>query len=161
VEVAEGLTRILRAQGDGRGDLIAILQEVQAEFGYLPKEALLGVAKFLQIPESLVYSVATFYNQFRLTPLGRRPIKVCMGTACHLSGGELVLEAVQRELDVDLGGLTSDGEFSLDRVACIGCCAIAPAMVIGDAVYPKMTPWKVVEVLTTIKSEIQEANKGD
>lgn len=128
-----------------------LLQEVQARFGYLPREAMQEIARFLQIPGSAVYGVATFYNQFRFTPLGKHPIKVCMGTACHMQGGRLVSEALERELDIQVGGITEDGEFSLDRVACIGCCMMAPVMVVGEAVYPKMTPLKVEEALTQFK----------
>ena len=109
------------------------------------------VADFLGIPGSTVYGIATFYNQFRFTPLGKQPVRVCMGTACHMAGGQLVLEAVARELDIEVGGITPDHEFSLDRVACVGCCALAPVVVVDDSVYPRMTPPKVEEVLVFIK----------
>lgn len=112
---------------------------------------MLQVADFLEIPESTVYGIATFYNQFRFTPLGKHPVKVCMGTACHLAGGKLVLEAMARELDIQVGGITPDHEFSLERVACVGCCALAPVVVIADSVHPKMNPPKVEEVLVLLK----------
>ena len=112
---------------------------------------MLAIAEFLEVPASTVYGIATFYKQFRFTPLGRHPVKVCMGTACHLAGGRLVLEAMARELDIEVGGITPDHEFSLDRVACIGCCTLAPVIVIDDAIYSRMTPPKVEEVLVSIK----------
>lgn len=133
------------------GSLIPLLQEVQRSQGYLPKEAMQAIAHFLEIPEVEVYGIATFYNQFRLLPLGRYPIKVCMGTACHLAGGKLVLEALERELEIEVGGITADGKFSLDRVACLGCCMLAPVMIIREQIYPKMRPFKVEEVLTQYK----------
>jgi len=139
-----------------RSELIPLLQEVQARFGYLPEEAMARVGEFLAIPETTVYSVATFYNQFRLTPLGKHPIRVCMGTACHMLGGKLVSEAFERELDIEVGGITPDGRFSLDRVACVGCCMLAPVVLVGETPYPRMTPAKVEEVLVTFGPESTE-----
>jgi len=128
--------------------LIGILQDAQSREGYLSNAVMLQVAKFLDIPSSTVWGVATFYNQFRFTPPGRQSVRVCMGTACHLAGGQLVLDAVARELKVEVGGTSEDREFDLDRVACIGCCALAPVVTIGKDVYPRMTPPKVEEVAT-------------
>src|SRR4030042_426120 len=105
------LRQILSRYRGERVELTPILQEAEEEFGYLSKEVMLQVADFLQIPESAVYGVATFYNQFRFTPIGKHPIKVCLGTACHMGGGNLILEAMERELEVKVGGLTADGEF--------------------------------------------------
>ncbi|MBN2463863.1 MAG: NADH-quinone oxidoreductase subunit NuoE [Dehalococcoidia bacterium] len=150
------LADILTADKKDRRYLISLLQRVQYKLGYLSNEAMLAIADFLEIPESTVYGVATFYNQYRFTPLGKHPVKVCVGTACHLAGGKLVLEAMARELDIDVGGITTDHEFSLDRVACVGCCALAPVVVVGDSVYPRMTPPKVEEVLVTVKPVSQE-----
>lgn len=138
-----------------RAELIPILQEIKGTFGYLPKETLLELADFMQIPPSTIYSVATFYNQFRFIPLGKHPIQVCMGTACHMKGGKLSLEALERELEIKVGGLTPDGEFSLDRVACIGCCVMAPVIIVGEDIYPKMTPLKVEEALVRFKEKRQ------
>ncbi len=140
--------------------LIDILQGIQAQQGYLSREAMLEVAQFLDIPASAVWGVATFYNQFRFTPPGKRPVRVCLGTACHLAGGHLVLEAMARELKLEIGGTSEDREFDLDRVACIGCCALAPVVTIGEHVYPKMTPPKVEEVLVSVKPPISGENPG-
>ena len=150
-ELKPELSDILTPNKRDRRYLISLLQQVQQKLGYLSTEAMADIADFLDIPESSVYGIATFYNLFRFTPMGKHPVKVCMGTACHLAGGRLVLEAMARELDTQVGGITSDHEFSLDRVACVGCCALAPVVVVGDSVYPRMTPPKVEEVLVTIK----------
>ena len=150
-ELNEELADILTPSKKDRRHLISLLQQVQHKLGYISKDAMLAIADFLEIPESTVYGIATFYNLFRFTPLGKHPVKVCMGTACHLAGGRMVLEAMARELDIQVGGITPDQEFSLERVACVGCCALAPVVVVSESVYPRMTPPKVEEVLVTIK----------
>ncbi len=113
------------------------------------------IAQFLEVPPGTVYSVATFYNQFRFVPSGKHPVKVCLGTACHLAGGTLILEAAERELDIKVGQVTPDREFSLERVACIGCCAIAPVMTVNETVYPKLTPVKVEEAFVLLKPPVE------
>jgi len=150
-ELDKQLADILSTDRKDRRYLIPLLQEVQRKLGYMSKEAMLKIAEFLEIPGAAVYGVATFYNQFRFTPLGKHPINVCMGTACHLAGGKLVLEAMARELNIEVGGITEDKEFSLDRVACVGCCALAPVVVINDDVHPRMNAQKVEEVLVLTK----------
>jgi len=155
-KVKAQLREILARYKGERVELIHILEEVQERLGYLPKEALLEIADFVHTPASAIFGVATFYNRFRFTPIGRHPIRVCMGTACHLQGGSLVMEALERELEIKVGGVTPDEEFSLDRIACVGCCVLAPVIVIGREVSPKMTPFKVEEVLAGLK-EPQEA----
>ena len=147
----ERLSHILSHHKPERFELIPILQEVEEEFGYLPREAMLEAANFTQIPASDVFGIATFYNRFRFTPLGKHPVKACMGTACHMVGGALVLDALERELGVKVGDITHDGEFSLDRVACIGCCFLAPVVVIGEDIHPRVTPFKVEEILAGLK----------
>ena len=151
-EIKKQLDGILTPDKQEKRRLIAILQEVQQKLGYLPREAMLRIAGFLDIPSSTVYSVATFYNQFRFVPPGKYQVSVCMGTACHMAGGKLVLEAMARELDIEVGGVTEDREYSLDRVACIGCCALAPVVTINESIYARMTPPKVEEVLYLSKS---------
>ncbi len=130
-----------------RGDLISILQEVQAKFGYLPEDAMRRVAQFVRVPVSQVYGVATFYALFRLTPGGKRTIRVCQGTACHVQGGPGILAAIKDKLKVTPGGTTPDGNFTLEVVSCIGACALAPNMTIDKEVYGQMTPAKVDEIL--------------
>jgi NADH-quinone oxidoreductase subunit E len=133
-----------------RSDLIAILQEVQSRVGYLPEEAMQRVAKHVGVPESEVYGVATFYSQFRLKPGGKRTIRVCQGTACHVQGGAVILKAIEDELGVGPGGTTSDGNFTLETVACLGACALAPNMTVDDEMYGQLTPEKSLEILQEI-----------
>ncbi len=130
-----------------RGDLISILQEVQAKFGYLPEEAMRRVAQFVRVPVSQVYGVATFYALFRLTLGGKRTIRVCQGTACHVQGGPRILAAIKDKLKVTPGGTTPDGNFTLEVVSCIGACALAPNMTIDKEVYGQLTPEKVAGIL--------------
>jgi NADH-quinone oxidoreductase subunit E len=159
-ELAEQLADILTPDKKARRYVIPLLREVQQKLGYLSREAIEAIADFLEIPGSTVYGIATFYNLFRFKPLGKHVVRVCMGTACHMAGGQLVLEAMARELDIQAGDITPDHEFSLDRVACIGCCALAPVVTIGDSIYPRMNPPKVEEVLVTVKPVSQgEAEK--
>ncbi|MCS7281269.1 MAG: NADH-quinone oxidoreductase subunit NuoE [Desulfobacterota bacterium] len=127
--------------------IIETLIRIQKDFGYLPEEKLKEVATLFGVPESQIWGVATFYNVFRLKPKGKTHIKICMGTACHLSGGERVLEAAERELKITVGDTTPDLRFSLERVACIGCCMLAPVVVVDGKVYPRMSPLKFEELL--------------
>ena len=140
-------------RGD-RGNLIAILQEVQARFGYLPEAAMQSVARFINVPESQVYGVATFYSQFRLTPTGKKMIRVCQGTACRVQGGARILEEVKRRLGIAPGGTTSDGTFTLETVACPGTCALAPNMTINGEVHSHLTPEKVAEILAEAAKKV-------
>ena len=120
-DIRQQTAEVLKSRPRERGRLISILQAIQARFGYLPRESMAEAARFLDIADSEVYSVATFYNQFRFTPPGRHQIKVCLGTACQIKGGQMVLESWERELGIDEDETTADGEFSLERVACVGC----------------------------------------
>lgn len=140
------LGKILHKFNDNPDQLIPVLQEIQEEFGYLPKEAMAGAAKYLRVPESKVYAVASFYSQFRFEPKGRRTIQVCRGTACHVKGAPRILEEFKRVLGVEDGGTTEDGEYTLETVACLGCCALAPAAMVDEEVYANLTPQKVQEL---------------
>ena len=152
-EIEQQTLEILESRSRQRGKLIPILQDVQAKFGYMPREAMLEVANFLDIAESEVYSVATFYNQFRFVPPGEHEVKVCLGTACQIKGGRIILESWQRELDIKEGETTPDREFSLERVACVGCCAMAPVSVVDDGVEGKVSPTRVKGILLSFKLE--------
>jgi NADH-quinone oxidoreductase subunit E len=129
------------------GELIALLQDVQKEFGYLSKEAMQAIARYLRIPESTVFGVATFYAQFKLSPAARRVIKVCSGTACHVKGNGDILEALERELGIKPGETTADFKYSLQQIACFGACALAPVMVVDKTVYGRVTPEKIIQIL--------------
>ena len=152
----QAVAEILGSHKKEKKNLIPLLQEVQTKVGYLPKKTMQEIADFLGMPEVEVWGVATFYNQFRFVPLGKYHTMVCMGTACHLAGGRLILEALERELDIKVGETSEDGNFSVERVACIGCCMLAPVIVIRDKIHPKMTPFKVEEALVSYKQETQK-----
>ena len=154
---------ILRSYSGERRNLIPILQDIQSRFGYLPPEAIRQAAKFMRITEIGVLGVATFYNQFRFNPPWKHPIKVCLGTACHMRGGQIILEAWQRRLCINVGETTLDREFSLDRVACVGCCAMAPVTVVEENIQGKVSPTRVDGILLAfdIEKKQQETAEGD
>jgi len=133
-------------KGD-KQELIPILQETQANFRYLPAAAMREIAGFLHMPESTIYGVSTFYAQFKLTPLGKTIIRVCRGTACHVRGAAKVLTEIEKQLGIKAEQTTDDLEYTLETVACIGACALAPTMTIDNETYGKMTTKKVAEVL--------------
>lgn len=143
----EELTEILNQHQSEKGALIPILQGVQQKLGYLPREAISEVAKFTRMSESEIFGVASFYAQFHFTRRGKHTVKVCLGTACHVLGGEHLLDEVRRGLQVESGGTTEDGLFSLERVACFGSCALAPVMVLDTNVYGRMNPSKAKDIL--------------
>lgn len=123
--------------------LIAILQDIQSEFNYLPRPALIMVSQKLKVPLIDIIGVATFYSAFSLEPKGDHTVKVCMGTACHVRGGPKILEEFERKLDVEAGHTTEDKKFSLETVACIGCCAIGPVVVVDEDYFAETTISKV------------------
>jgi NADH-quinone oxidoreductase subunit E len=130
-----------------RGDLIPILQRIQEEFGYISEEATRKTSRFLRISENQVYGVASFYSQFRFSDPGRNTVKVCLGTACHVRGGQILCEAIERELDIAPGQTTEDKRYDLQRVACLGCCALAPVVQVNDDIYSQMTVIRLKETL--------------
>ena len=157
-EERDELKLILASYPQDRGKLIPILQDIQLKLGYLPKEAMLRVAEYLRISDSAVFGVVTFYNQFRLHPPGKHPVKVCMGTACHMKGGIFTLEAWERQLDIKVGETTPDREFSLERVACVGCCAMAPVTVFGEITHGKVTPTRIEGIMAPFRFGREEKN---
>jgi NADH-quinone oxidoreductase subunit E len=129
------------------GSIIPLLQRLQDVYGYLPKAVILEVARRTGLPASRIYGVATFYAQFRLTPSGRHTVRCCRGTACHVRGGKKVLEAVKRTLGIDDGQTTEDMNFSLETVACLGTCFLAPVLMVDNDYYGAMTPGQVARIL--------------
>lgn len=129
-----------------RMELIQVLQDIQGTFGYLPEEALLEAARFTGVPASQVFGTASFYSQFRFSPRGRREVMVCRGTACHVRGAPRILEEVESVLGIKEGETTLDLEYTLQTVACIGCCSLAPCMMIDGEVQASLTPKKVQEI---------------
>lgn len=131
--------------------LIPILQEAQDEYGYLPEEVLKEIASYLDLSLSQVYGVVTFYTQFHLEPRGKNIIRVCMGTACHVRGGADVLAAVKDALGIENGETTKDLKFTLETVACIGACGLAPVIMINDDTHGRLTPEKIPGILASYK----------
>lgn len=144
--IKEQLADILARYNRERSSLIPILQEVQQQLGYLPEEAMQEIADFLRLSNSTVYGVSTFYAQFKLVPTGKRTVKVCRGTACHVRGGARILRDIERRLGIKPGETTEDWEYTLETVACIGACALAPTMTIDKETYSQMTARKAVEI---------------
>jgi NADH-quinone oxidoreductase subunit E len=149
--VTEQLDEILSHHSGESGDLIPILQEAQERFGYLPEEVMQRIAKFLRLSDSTVFGVSTFYAQFKLTPTGKRLVKVCRGTACHVRGGARILREVEKQLGIKPGGVTDDLGYSLETIACFGSCALAPVVVIDKDVHGRMTTTKVGQILAETK----------
>ncbi len=136
-----------------KGVTIQVLQKVQEELGYLPREAIDEIARTLRISPSEIFGVISFYSQFRTTPRGRHIARVCRGTACHVRGGGAVLDQVKRELNIGENETTPDLEYTIETVACIGACALAPAMVVDEDTYGQMTPGKVADIFAVKNQE--------
>ncbi len=145
--------RVLARHDYARSELIGILQDIQGLYHYLPEEALNYVATALGTSPTTVFAVATFYAQFSLEPKGKYLVRVCDGTACHVKGSEKIYQAVTKKLKLREGrATTADGLFTLETVACLGACGIAPVMVINDAVHPQMTPEAAEAILTALSA---------
>ena len=147
-QLKEKVGQVLEKYQRDKSALIDVLHDTQSEIGYLPREALEEIGAGLGVPLSRVYSVATFFKAFSLTPRGRYLINVCMGTACHVRGSDKVLEQMEKELGIKTGGNTADLKFTLETVNCVGACALGPMVIIGEDYHGEMTPEKVSEVLS-------------
>lgn len=142
-----------------RRSLIPVLQSVQRILSYLPSQAIALVAEYLHMSPTEVYGVATFYNQFRFIPPGRHPVRVCLGTACHVKGGDIMLEHFERRLEIREGETTPDLEFSIDRVACVGCCSLAPVALVGETLHGHMMTSKVEGLILRIEVAQEQAKR--
>lgn len=149
----ERLNEILSCYQGKQEELIPILQRVQQAFGYVPGPMMQKIAKFLQLPESTVFGVGTFYAQFKLGPSGRNIIRVCRGTACHVRGGARILREVEKQLGIKPGESTPDLEYCLETVACIGACALAPTMVVNNETHGQMTTKKAAQALERVEGK--------
>jgi NADH-quinone oxidoreductase subunit E len=158
--IVEDIASRLSSFGNERRNLIPILQMIQKRHHYLPSDAIKMVANHLELAPCEVYGVATFYNQFRFNPPGKHPIQVCLGTACHVSGGDIILENFERKLGIREGETTEDREFSLERVACVGCCALAPVAVVDKTVQGRMAPSKVEGLLLGFQIEKEKHERA-
>ncbi len=133
------LKEILSNYKGEKSELIPILQAIQSNYGYLPEEVILELSKFIGMPESEIYGVATFYAQFRFDPVGKKHIMVCTGTACHVQGAPQIIEGIERHLEIKEGETTEDMEYSLESVGCLGCCALAPCAMVNEEVESKIS----------------------
>lgn len=149
----EKVEEIVASFPEKKGALIPALQAVQEEFGYLPRPAMEILAGGLQVPLSTIYGVATFYAQFHLQPRGKNIIRICLGTACHVRGGTKILEKLQDVLNLEVGGTTEDMEFTLESVACIGACGLAPVMMINSDTFGRLTTDKIPEIVENYGKE--------
>lgn len=153
------VTRVLKKYpGAGRDKLIPILQEIQEEEGYLRREAVVMIGRHLDVPTSQIFGVATFYNQFRFEPVGLFHIQICRGTACHVKGSAKLLETLKREVGVEPGRTTRDGIFSIEVVACIGACGLAPVISINGEFHARVTPEEIPVLLDSCRKKAQEVN---
>jgi NADH-quinone oxidoreductase subunit E len=143
----ETVKKALQKHEHDKSLIVDILQDIQSEIGYLPKDALVETGKQLDVPVSRVYSVATFFKAFSLTKRGRHLISVCMGTACHVRGAVKVLEQIEQELKINRGGTTKDLKFTLETVNCVGACALGPMVIVGEDYHGEMTPEGITSVL--------------
>jgi len=154
----EFTSRLWRYDGTP-GELIPLLQSAQDHFGYIPRRAISYISTVTGIAESEIYGVITFYNQFRLKPIGKFIIRVCNGTACHVSGANMLKETIQDELGIEEDETTDDGLFTLNTVACLGCCSLAPVVMIGEETYGKQTPASIRKILREYRRREEKGSK--
>lgn len=148
----EELIPVFERYKDKPGSLISVLQEAQALYGYLSTDMLEHIARGIGVKPAKVHGVATFYTQFRLKPVGKYLIMLCKGTACHVNGADGIKGAIAEELDIEEGETTADKLFTLDIVACLGCCSLSPVMMINGETYGKLTPLKAKEIIRELKA---------
>jgi len=146
-EKMEKLEQILIDHKNVQGGLMPVLHETQELFGYIPEEAQKRISEFLNIPLAEIYGVATFYSRFTLNPRGEHTISVCLGTACYVKNAQGVLDRLKEELKIEAGETTADGKFTLEATRCLGCCGLAPVMMINDEVFGKLVPDDIPEIL--------------
>jgi len=154
------LNQIVRRHNAEKGAAIPILQDIQNTFGYVSPEMLQRAAEFSGLPVSELFSIATFYAQFRLEPIGENLIQVCHGTACHLAGAEKITESLQFETKATAGRTSPDGKFTLEKVACLGCCSLAPVIMINEETFGRLTPDKVKKIIKETRKQSAEKEEG-
>ena len=148
----EGLQALLDRYSGRKNAVIALLQDIAKLYGYLPEEALEEVSASMGVPLTRLYSIATFYSSFRLTPMGKHRVCVCVGTACHVKGAAKIVDALERDLGVKPGDTTADGQYTVETVACLGACALAPLVVVDEEYHGKMDPKKTSKL---VKSSLE------
>ena len=144
---AEKVENLIESYIDKKEQLISLLQEVQAEFNYIPQDVLVRISQKLEMPLSQIFSVATFFQAFSLKPRGRHTVTVCLGTACHIRGGQRLVDKIERDYELKPGETTEDMRFSLETANCLGCCALGPVMVVDGKYESKVTPDKLDKIL--------------
>ncbi len=159
-QILSCVDEVLGNSSKEKKDLIPVLQKVQAKLGYLPVLAMEKIADGMDVPAADIYGLATFYNQFRLNPPGDHAVKVCLGTACYMVGGDITLESFERRMEIKEGETTEDRRYSLERVACVGCCTMAPVVVVDDEVEGKVTPTRVDGIMLELESKSKKADAG-
>ncbi|MEA5032010.1 MAG: NAD(P)H-dependent oxidoreductase subunit E [Sphaerochaeta sp.] len=148
---SQGLIAFIEEWKDKPGNLIMILHKVQEEFGFVSRESADTVAQMLDIPLATIYGVLSFYHFFKMTKPGEHNIQVCLGTACYLKGGEMLIEELTGLLGIEIGAVTEDGKFSLEGVRCVGCCGLAPVMTVGGEVFGKVTKDQLPGIIAKFK----------
>jgi NADP-reducing hydrogenase subunit HndA len=141
------VVQFIEALPQKEGHLVTVLHKAQSVFGYLPIEVQQFVADYMEVPLAQVYGVVSFYTFFTMVPKGKFPISVCMGTACFVKGADKVVHAFKEQLKIDIGDVTPDGKFSIDTLRCVGGCALAPIVMVGEKVYGNVTPGQVKKIL--------------
>lgn len=136
--------------------LITLLQKAQEEYGYVTEKVIYQISEVINVPLSEIYGVITFYSQFRLSPLGKFVIRICEGTACHVNGGKAIIDVIMSELAIEFGQTTKDGLFSLESVACVGCCSLAPVIMINENTHGNLTPESVRKILDSYRNNAAE-----
>jgi NADH:ubiquinone oxidoreductase subunit E len=155
MEETEKIQPIVDRYQSGKSSLIAVMQDVAQAFGYLPEEVLQEVARRIEVPISTFYSLATFYKSFRLEPIGKKHVCVCVGTACHVRGASRIVETLERELHMAAGETTEDGNYTLETVNCLGACALGPLVTINGEYHGKVDQKKIGKLLKTIRQEVE------
>ncbi len=152
-KLSEDIKKVVEKWRNKKGSLVMILHEIQNAYGYVPRETSLELSKYLDVPLAQIYEVITFYNYFKLEKPGTHRIAVCMGTACYLKGAPVILQELKELLDVEEGHNTKDGLFALDVVRCLGCCGLAPVMMIDSKVYGKVKKEEIMNILSEYGKE--------
>ncbi len=156
------IREIVQRHSASQGAAIPLLQEIQHTFGYVSPAFIRLAAEYSGIPASELYSIVTFYAQFRLKPVGEHLIHVCHGTACHLAGAEKISESLRLETKAPVVGTSSDGKFTIEKVACLGCCSLAPVITVNDEVYSRLIPDKVKKIVRDLrKKQVEKGAEQD
>ena len=153
IEVTEKLLSIVERYKSRISSLVAVLQDISQEYGYLPEEVLHEVSRQIEVPISIFYSLATFYSSFRLEPIGKIHVCVCVGTACHVRGASKVVDTIERDLQIKAGETSKDGNFTLETVNCLGACALGPLVTVNGEYFGKMDQKKILKLSKSLRQE--------